>query len=307
MHHTIAFLTTDDLEDFFVWDNLLIAPFAERGISVETISWHAKDIDWSRFTAVIVRSTWDYQDDADAFIATLNTIEKSGTTLLNPLSLMQWNISKHYLQTLSERGVEIIPSAFFKQVDSTIIAGHFTYFDSEELIIKPLISANSDNTFRLTKASLLAQSTDLNTIFADTPCVIQPFLNSVINEGEYSLFYFNGHYSHTIKKVPKQGDFRVQEEHGGQLHTVIPEAQLLATAQHVLAQLPESSLYARIDLLRNHVTCDDLASTATSHTWQLMEVELIEPSLYFNMDPASPERFVQATIDYLQLNDVCHN
>ena len=65
MHHTIAFLTTDDLEDFFVWDNLLIAPFAERGISVETISWHAKDIDWSRFTAVIVRSTWDYQDDAD--------------------------------------------------------------------------------------------------------------------------------------------------------------------------------------------------------------------------------------------------
>jgi glutathione synthase/RimK-type ligase-like ATP-grasp enzyme len=299
LHHTIAFLTTDDLEDFFVWDNLLIAPFAERGISVETISWHAKDIDWSRFTAVIVRSTWDYQDDAESFMAKLAEIEKSGTSLLNPLTLMQWNVSKDYLQTLEQQGVEIIPSQFFQQADTALIQSHFVHFETDELIIKPLISANSDNTFRLTPTALADQSDDLNMIFETTPCVIQPFLNSVVDEGEYSLFYFNGQYSHTIKKVPKQGDFRVQEEHGGQLHTVQPDAALLDTAEHVLNQLPELSLYARIDLLRS--------TSTTPHTWQLMEVELIEPSLYFNMDEDSPERFVQATLDYLQLNAVCHS
>lgn len=297
MHQTIAFLTTDNLEDFFVWDNLLIAPFAQHAITIETISWHAKNVDWSRFSAVIVRSTWDYQDDAESFIATLSEIEKSGTRLLNPFKLMQWNVSKEYLQTLEQQGVEIIPSQFFQQADSGLIQSHFAYFETDELIIKPLISANSDNTFRLTRSALAAQTELLDSIFQTTPCVIQPFLSSVVDEGEYSLFYFNGQYSHTIKKVPKQGDFRVQEEHGGQLHTVQPNAALLDTAEHVLGQLPESSLYARIDLLRSKST--------SPHTWQLMEVELIEPSLYFNMDEDSPERFVQATLDYLQLNAVC--
>ena len=188
---------------------------------------------------------------------------------------------------------------FFQQADTALIQSHFVHFETDELIIKPLISANSDNTFRLTPTALADQTDDLNMIFKSTPCVIQPFLSSVVDEGEYSLFYFNGQYSHTIKKVPKQGDFRVQEEHGGQLHTVQPDAALLDTAEHVLNQLPELSLYARIDLLRS--------TSTTPHTWQLMEVELIEPSLYFNMDEDSPERFVQATLDYLQLNAACHS
>ncbi|MDG1122115.1 MAG: hypothetical protein P8J70_09375 [Glaciecola sp.] len=294
MHQTIAFLTTDNLEDFFVWDNLLIEPFARRGINVATISWRATDTDWSVYSAVIVRSTWDYQDDPAAFMATLAQIENSGTRLINPLALMQWNVSKDYLQTLEEQGVEIIPSQFFQSADTAVIDSHFAYFETDELIIKPLISANSDNTFRLSKLAVAGQSDILNSTFTATPCVIQPFLSSVVDEGEYSLFYFNGQYSHTIKKVPKQGDFRVQEEHGGQLHSVQPDTKLLNTAAHVLAQLPEPSLYARVDLLRNTTGDDD--------SWQLMEVELIEPSLYFNMDEKSPERFVQATIDYLAIN-----
>ena len=276
MHQTIAFLSTDDLEEFFVWDNLLIAPFAHLGIRVDTISWHAKNVDWTIYSAVIVRSTWDYQDDPAAFMATLAEIENSGTHLVNPLTLMQWNVSKDYLQTLQNQGVEIIPSQFFQSADTALIDSHFASFETDELIIKPLISANSDNTFRLSKIDVARQTDTLNSTFATTPCVIQPFLSSVVNEGEFSLFYFNGQYSHTIKKVPKQGDFRVQEEHGGQLYSVQPDAKLLDTAANVLAQLPEPSLYARVDLLRN--------TTGEGDSWQLMEVELIEPSLSFNMD-----------------------
>lgn len=292
MHQSIAFLSTDDLEDYFVWDNLLIQPFSQHGVHVDVISWHATDIDWSQYDAVIVRSTWDYQEHADAFIDKLIEITKHDTVLINPLSLMQWNISKRYLQILQTQGITIIPSVFFDSVAISDIYAQFAYFDTQEIIIKPLISANSDNTFRLDHTNLMAQAGPLSNIFSTTPCVIQPFLDSVINEGEYSLFYFNGEYSHTIRKVPKSGDFRVQEEHGGELITVIPDELQLSAAAKVLAALPEKSLYARVDLIRNpRAQKDDI--------WQLMEVELIEPSLYFNMDEASPKRFVQATLNYL--------
>jgi glutathione synthase/RimK-type ligase-like ATP-grasp enzyme len=292
LHQSIAFLSTDDLEDYFVWDNLLIQPFSQHGVHVDVISWHAIDIDWSQYDAVIVRSTWDYQEHADAFIDKLIEITKHDTVLINPLSLMQWNISKRYLQILQTQGITIIPSVFFDSVAISDIYAQFAYFDTQEIIIKPLISANSDNTFRLDHTNLMAQAGPLSNIFSTTPCVIQPFLDSVINEGEYSLFYFNGEYSHTIRKVPKSGDFRVQEEHGGELITVIPDERQLSAAAKVLAALPEKSLYARVDLIRNpRAQKDDI--------WQLMEVELIEPSLYFNMDEASPERFVQATLNYL--------
>ena len=292
MHQSIAFLSTDDLEDYFVWDNLLIQPFSQHGVHVDVISWHATDIDWSQYDAVIVRSTWDYQEHADAFIDKLIEITKHDTVLINPLSLMQWNISKHYLQILQTQGITIIPSVFFDSVAISDIYAQFAYFDTQEIIIKPLISANSDNTFRLDHTNLMAQAGPLSNIFSTTPCVIQPFLDSVINEGEYSLFYFNGEYSHTIRKVPKSGDFRVQEEHGGELITVIPDELQLSAAAKVLAALPEKSLYARVDLIRN-------PRAQKEDIWQLMEVELIEPSLYFNMDEASPERFVQATLNYL--------
>jgi hypothetical protein len=292
LHQSIAFLSTDDLEDYFVWDNLLIQPFSQHGVHVDVISWHATDIDWSQYDAVIVRSTWDYQEHADAFIDKLIEITKHDTVLINPLSLMQWNISKRYLQILQTQGITIIPSVFFDSVAISDIYAQFAYFDTQEIIIKPLISANSDNTFRLDHTNLMAQAGPLSNIFSTTPCVIQPFLDSVINEGEYSLFYFNGEYSHTIRKVPKSGDFRVQEEHGGELITVIPDELQLSAAAKVLAALPEKSLYARVDLIRN-------PRAQKEDIWQLMEVELIEPSLYFNMDEASPKRFVQATLNYL--------
>lgn len=283
----ICFLSTDNLEDFYVWDDLLIPHFAAKGYTVDVISWRAPDVDWSNYELVIVRSTWDYQDDPQAFTAVLARIEASATVLANPYALMQWNISKWYLQDLASDGVTIIPSRFYKGINTEEIALHFQEFASTEIVIKPLISANSDNTFRLTPESLTAQADTLNTVFNELDCMVQPFLKSIISDGEYSLFYFNGQYSHAIKKVPKQGDFRVQEEHGGQLYTITPDMEQMIAAKKVLAKLPEEALYARVDLVFNE------------QQWQLMEVELIEPSLYFNMDKHSPAKFVAASLDYL--------
>ena len=110
-------------------------------------------------------------------------------------------------------------------------------------------------------------------------------LNSVVEEGEYSLFYFGGAFSHAIKKVPKQGDFRVQEEHGGSLHLVTVDSEQLDIAQKALLAMPCEALYARVDLVRQ------------KGEWAIMELELIEPSLYFNLDKQSPLRFVEALVN----------
>ena len=114
--------------------------------------------------------------------------------------------------------------------------------------------------------------------------MIQPFVKEVLDEGEYSLFYFNGEYSHAILKTPADGDFRVQEEHGGSLQPVIPDASMLRACKQALQAMPTDSLYARVDLIRYQ------------HQWAIIELELIEPSLYFNLDEASQPRFVDAFI-----------
>lgn len=283
----VCFLSTDNLEDFFVWDDLLLPHFATHGYTVDVVSWHAKNVDWSQYEMVIVRSTWDYQDDADTFVQVLKQIDQADTILANPLGTMQWNISKRYLQELQNKGIDIIPSKFYQTMQSRDLIEHFAIFGCDEIVIKPLVSANSDNTFRLTLESLQAQHQLIDLTFKAKECVVQPFLNSIINDGEYSLFYFNGQYSHAIKKVPKSGDFRVQEEHGGQLFSVTPDMHQKAAGEKVLSVLPTETLYARVDLAYHQ------------GLWQLMEVELIEPSLYFNMDEGSAARFVAATLDYL--------
>lgn len=123
----------------------------------------------------------------------------------------------------------------------------------------------------------------LSATYANQPVMVQPFMENIINEGEFSLFYFDGSYSHAILKTPEAGDFRVQEEHGGRLQSIKADYSLKQAGRKIMQVLPETPLYARVDVVRigdNH--------------FALMELELIEPSLYFNMDEKSPDRFARA-------------
>jgi glutathione synthase/RimK-type ligase-like ATP-grasp enzyme len=280
----LAILSTDDLEEFFVYDHLAYAPLAKRGWSAQEVSWHDKSVDWNDFEAVIIRSTWDYQSEPEAFLRVLEQIDASSAALENSLSLVKWNISKDYLRELESKAVPIVPTIWCETYDYSQILNAFDILESEEIVLKPWISANADHTYRLRLNDVQQQPDGLESVFADRKYMIQPFLSSVINEGEYSLFYFNGEYSHCIVKIPKAKDFRVQEEHGGQLHSVSVDDELLGACDFVLAALPEIPLYARIDLLKHQ------------SKYVVMEIELIEPSLYFNMDSDSAERFAQAFV-----------
>lgn len=275
----------DNLDGFFVYDYMLFAPLKAYGWDVEEVSWRKTDVDWNQYDVVVVRSTWDYQQDADNFVRCLQRIDASTALLANSLQLLMWNINKGYLQDIASQGINIVPTRWFDAFDLTDVAKSFAHFGVEEIVLKPTVSANADHTYRLNQAQLIAQEAELSLIFRQRPFMLQPFLSAVVDEGEYSLFYFNGHYSHCILKKPKTDDFRVQEEHGGQLTSVQPTEAMLTQARHTMAAMPDDALYARIDLLRSG---DEFA---------VMEIELIEPSLYFNMDESAPQCFADGFVE----------
>jgi len=285
-----AFLTMDDLKGYVSDDVLTITHLHNAGWTVEMVSWR-KNYNWSQFDVVVIRTTWDYQNDPDTFLSVLESIDSSGTRLENSLELVRWNMQKTYLHDIASKGTCIAPTLWQEQgVDTKKVESFFDQLDSDEIIIKPIIGASAGHAFRLHQSQSNAKIPVLEKIFERRAYMVQPFMPNIIKEGEFSLIYFEGVLSHTILKTPRMNDFRVQEEHGGDIRPATAEPELLHISQHVIDSLSHIPLYARADFVRTE-----------QNTFALMELELIEPSLYFRMDADSPMRFAHALT-----TRVCH-
>lgn len=283
-----AFLSTRNLDGYVVDDDRAYAPLAQRGIRVDRIAWQNTATCWDDYALVVVRSTWDYQHDPERFFALLEHIDASTARLANPLSAMRWNARKTYLQQLQRAGINIVNTRFGDTLTVAALDALGAAFTGCEWIIKPDIGANAGGVFRCSGGEDDATRARILAHFAGRGWLAQPFVESVTRVGEYSLFYFDGTYSHTVLKTPAGGDFRVQEEHGGKIRAVTPDASLRAMGDNVCAALPPDCLYIRVDVVLDE-----------ARRWAVMEVELIEPSLYLRMDPAAAERFADALVGWL--------
>tara|TARA_B100001248_G_scaffold228104_1_gene186863 strand:+ start:1127 stop:2005 length:879 start_codon:yes stop_codon:yes gene_type:complete len=277
-----ALLTISDLSNFQSYDNLIVQPLSKLGWECEFIPWDSISINWDDFDAVIIRSTWDYQQKEKLFFKTLQSIEASTATLYNSLDTVKWNINKRYLLELEKENISIIPTRLYDSFDFDIVNQLFSFFNENKLIIKPCVSANADDTFILEQNKLGSLKPVLENTFSQKDFLVQPFIKNIRIEGEYSLIYFGNRLSHVLLKTPKNGDFRVQEEHGGILKAINkPESSLIDFGNKVMETIPYQCLFSRVDVVRG------------SNNYLLMEVELIEPSLYFNMDLNSPQMFAE--------------
>lgn len=282
----IAFLSIDDLSGYVSDDELAFEPLRNLGHQVEIVPWQKKNVDWKEYAGVIIRTTWDYQNNLKDFLAVLECIE-SQTLLANPFEIAKWNSDKIYLKDLEKKGAEIVPTIWVdSEIDNAQIQGWFDKLKSEEIVIKPRVSATAQDTFWLKLGKDYPQN--LSKIFENRPSMVQPFMQAIVDEGEYSLFYFNGQYSHTILKTPKKEDFRVQEEHGGIIQGVKPSGDLLKAGERVLNCVSSSLLYARVDFVRTK-----------DNDFALMELELIEPSLYLRNYDNAPYLFAKAIDSWL--------
>lgn len=277
----IALLSCDDAQYVaLAGDDLLVSELTKNNnYLVETHSWNKK-IDWAQFDAVIIRTTWDYMLHIQEFMQTLEFISQK-TKLLNPFDIIRWNHHKFYLKELENQGVLIAPSVFFSFPGPVSIPNSW---NSTHLIIKPAISAGSYKTLKLSRAEF--ETAEFKKELHQGDWILQPYLENITG-GEISLIYFDEKFSHAILKVPKSGEFRVQEDFGGAVLPYAPSTELLELSQNILKKVDRSLLYARVDVI------------PYQDSYALMELELIEPSLYFKHDTHSPRKFKEALSNYI--------
>lgn len=264
----------------------LCAALAARGVAHEMVDWHDAAIDWRRYRAAILRSTWDYIDRYDEFSAWIERVA-GATRLLNPAEVVRWNTHKGYLLELAGRGVPIVPTTLLRVGDPIVLPA------ATEQVVKPAVGAGSRGArrFRDDAAGALAHARALHDEGRDV--LVQPYLARVDQAGESALMYFGGRYSHAIRKGPllaPNADATAALFAPEQIVAREPGSDERALAQQVLAALPfaEPLLYARVDLLRD-----------ADGSPVLLELELTEPSLFFPYAAGSVERYVDTLLAML--------
>ncbi|NNF40315.1 MAG: hypothetical protein HKN64_02970 [Woeseiaceae bacterium] len=278
----VAYLTMRDAGDFVTDFHLSVEPMAALGWQVQTVDWRSAP-DWNAFDAVYICTPWDYPEHLQQFLQVLADIDASRALLVNELALVRWTLEKTYLRDVAALGSDIVPSCWYERIESADIAECFARFDTDKLVIKPTVGANAKDTFVLSRPVADDRRQALLRIFAGRAFFVQPFIESIQTTGEYSLFFFNGEYSHAIQKIPRAGDFRVQEEHGAAIRAVAPPLALRAAAATLFARIQPLPTYGRGDWVRG-----------ADGRYLLMELELIEPSLYLRTDSGAATRFARA-------------
>jgi glutathione synthase/RimK-type ligase-like ATP-grasp enzyme len=258
------------------------------GDALEFRSW-TNPGDVSGFDLVLPLLAWGYQRDCAVWFALLEQMEAAALPLANPVRILRWNTDKSYLLDLEAGGIPIIPTRIVKAISTQVLAEARSAFGADIVIVKPAISGGADGTYRLGPGDPLPEYADPQRL------LIQPFEPAIVAEGEYSLFLFGGQFSHAIIKRPAKGDFRVQDQFGGWEEAIeAPDSArklahaALAAASAICGDAPIT--YARVDMLRN-----------ASGAWRLMELELIEPSLFLHFAGDVGDMFAGAVRGVLPL------
>ena len=254
---------------------------AEAGIETHALAWDDPTVGWARFDAVLLRSTWDYVERLPEFLA---WCERTAglTKLWNAPDVVRWNTDKRYLGELAKRGVPVIESHFLAPGDDPA-----TLPDLEEFVVKPTVGAGSRDAQRYLRRERDAAVAHAKRLLdQDRHVLVQPYLKAVDEQGETALLFFDGQFSHAIRKGPllKRGEGSTQALFAAEkIQSRTPSAAEHEVAAKVLAALPfEMPVYARVDLL------------PSADGPQLLELELTEPSVFLPYGPGAADRFVAA-------------
>jgi hypothetical protein len=279
----IAIVTFAQEPQLYAEEKGIVALLRARGIEADAVVWNDPHVNWSRYPHVLLRSTWDYFQHYDDFLAWLGRVEKTAN-VWNPPSLVRWNLDKMYLRDLERRGVRIVPTEFCEAGTDADLAGIVGSRSWTRAVVKPAVSGGAYRTHLFDATEVARYQPELTAILRSSGALVQPFFPEVEAEGEWSFLFFGGTLSHVVLKVPSKGEYRVQELFGGTFKEADPGPAVLAQAQAVLNALPEAPAYARIDGIRRGAD------------FYLMEAELVEPYLYLSAKQGSLESFVDVIV-----------
>jgi glutathione synthase/RimK-type ligase-like ATP-grasp enzyme len=285
----VAFATSERIPGLTDDDRLLVRALEARGTVVEPAVWSDTTLDWRRYAAVMIRSCWDYHRRVTEFMALLDHLDTVGVRVLNPPALIRWNADKRYLAELAVQGVPVVPTRFVNAGQRITLADVMRETTWEEVVVKPAVSASAHDTWRSGRGS--DDEARFRELAERGTVLVQPFLPAISADGEWSLLFFGGAYSHAVLKRPRDGDFRVQKEHGGSSEPAIAPGHVIDAAAEALRASEQgrpSALYARVD------------GCVIEGKFALMEMELIEPDLFMRASPGAPERMASALLTSLR-------
>ncbi len=273
-------------------DRLLGAALAARGLSSVRVDWADPGVDWAGFRCALLRSPWDYPDRFDAFSGWIDRVA-AATRLVNPRELVRWNLDKHYLAALAARGVAVVPTRYLEAGGAVSLAELCDRAGWTEVVVKPARGAAARDTHRVPRRDAAAHQAELERLVADRCMMVQEFQRDILGRGEVTLMVLGGTYSHAVRKVARPGDFRVQDDYGGSLHDYRPEPREVEFAERAVAVAAAlcgvgAPVYGRVDLVRGN---DGRPA--------VMELELIEPELWFRRHPPAAERVTDLLADRL--------
>jgi glutathione synthase/RimK-type ligase-like ATP-grasp enzyme len=252
----------------------------EHGLSTDVAVWNDPRVDWSTARITLIRSTWDYHLDRAGFLEWAEKVALR-TSLHNPPSLLRWNSHKSYLTDLDRRGLPIVPTVM-------VVAGEQPGMEQvvdgrgwREIVLKPAVSLDGHDVVR-GRVSDPAMLSRLHAMARQTDVIVQPFVVSIVESGEWSIPFIDGVARHAVLKRPAAGDFRVQTRLGGTAVAADIPDHAVEIGSAALATLPEMPLYARVDLVEDQ------------GRFCISELELIEPSLFLVLSPETAPHFATA-------------
>lgn len=280
----IAYATSAELPQFYDEDRGLIDALRARRVEPVVAIWNDPDHDWRQYDAVLIRTIWDYFIRYPEFLAWLDRLEAFGVRTLNEIALLRWNSDKRYLLELQSIGVPIVPTEF---VAGNGIAEYLAQSSLDELVVKPTVSGGAWHAFRGRRDDPALQAA-----IAAAPgyldYLVQPFVPEVLGDGEWSSLWFGGQPSHAVRKRPSADEWRVQSHFGGSIETQVAPAEVTRAAARVLDAITtlgfRPTTYARVD------------GVVVDGRFLLMELEVIEPRLYFTGDPREADRLADAIV-----------
>jgi hypothetical protein len=273
---SVAIVTCQVLPEPDPDESLLMHALTDEGLQPTLVAWEDEGVDWGGFDLAVLRSAWNYIEHLDAF---LEWAVRAGTVthLYNPVEVVQWNTHKGYLRDLAKRGVPVVPTAWLGVGEEVPLADLMADRGWHDVVAKPVVGAGSFLTDRITNPATPQAQQFWRTLCDGREVMVQPYLPSVEGYGERSLIWIDGELTHSVRKSPRLAD--AQESVSEALPIAHAEREL---AEAVIADIPQSLLYARIDLIRDE------------HDQPLLaELELVEPSLFLKQEPAALKRLVR--------------
>ncbi|WP_309608319.1 hypothetical protein [Flavobacterium sp.] len=283
----IALLTCQKLPNLLETENQLIPKLAKHNIVAKAVIWNDETINWEDYDVLIFRNTWDYYEKQIEFDIWLDKIQKLGIKTLNSIAIINKNKHKFYLRELQQLGFTILPTIFIEKTKELnlkkFIPNHW-----KKAVIKPAYSAGSYQTelFDISEIDIINQK--YQNIAPQKELLLQEFMPEIQTLGETSFIFFNKKFSHAVNKKPIEGEFRIQVQYGGKYKLVQPNQDIIEKAQKIVNTFSEDLLYARVDgiIIGNEI--------------YLMEIECIEPDLYFNLAKDSMDKFVNSILELIK-------